>query len=107
MNDKPDRPIRSTASQAVWICAALGNIAFGVSGGVFAWEGWTSGQMYTIAVVFDDSRLASRAGSPGQYWAVMGCLGLSCITGLVIGILLLCEVATEHRRKTSGVRTNN
>jgi hypothetical protein len=104
MKQNKNRPIRTTSSQIVMLCAALFALAFGVIGAFAVFNGITTGQVHPVSVVLGDKTMVDRNGSPSAYWTSMGLFALSGIGGPILGVLQLFEIVAEYRRKIADRR---
>jgi hypothetical protein len=100
-NRNPNRPIRTTGAQIVWVSLALFNLAVGILGGVLFVKTLISGQSYSVGVVFGDNSAVSKTDAPNGYWTIMLFYGIDFLVLPIVGIGLLREAVEEHRRKVA------
>jgi|SRR5580704_10301245 hypothetical protein len=101
MKQKINRPVRSTVSQVIAMCAILTLLAGTVFGGLVLWDALIRGQTYAPSVVFGDSRMIYRNSSPDVYWRYMSFYLLSAAVMPIISIIGLREVVIEQIRKNA------
>jgi hypothetical protein len=105
MRRKANRPIPSTSSQVIGVCAALVGLAFSIVCAVAVMKGLITGRTYSVALIFGDSTTVSESSTSTTYWASMALFGVGFIGGLIVGIGVLREVVVDHKRKIEARRS--
>jgi hypothetical protein len=101
MKKNATRPIATTSSQVVWVCAALVGLAFAVGAGYSVIGGLMTGRTYSLAVIFGDGTKVSMSSAPAAFWTSIGLLIVAFVGGFVVGIGVLREASVEHKRKVA------
>lgn len=100
MSRKTNRPIPSTSSQIIGVCAALAMLSISISSGFAAAIALVKGRIYSATVVLGINKMVSKSISPSEYWTTVVLCILCCIVGTIVSIGVLREVVVDHKRKT-------
>jgi hypothetical protein len=101
MKQNINRPVRSTASQMIAICAILTLLCGDLGVGLVLRQELITGQTYSPTVVFGDSRMIYKSSSPTAYWTDMRLYMFGFVGGLIAATFGLREVVIEQKRKNA------
>ncbi|HEY1661013.1 MAG TPA: hypothetical protein VGI03_01220 [Verrucomicrobiae bacterium] len=96
-----NRPLRTTTSLLVAVCASLTMWGFGILGSSAVIEELKSGQAYSVANLYFDTLGAkiSRDVSPVSFWMNTGLHVAGALVAFILPILAFREVIIEQKRK--------
>jgi hypothetical protein len=94
-----NRPVRSTSSQVVWVCLALGLFGIAVALTVIPINGMLDGWINSPTAYGLPTRLIYKNTSPHLYWSFVIFYLLGAVLMLVVAIGVLCETLMEQKRK--------
>jgi len=99
--DRKPRPIRSTTSQAIVICAILTLAMVSVKGLSILIEELRTGHTYSPALFFGDRAMVFKNISPKAYWVDMSFYVFSLLGLFVVIVFAGRDVIIEHKRKVA------
>jgi len=89
------------------LCNALIALTVGVGGILIVCKALTTGKIWSVGVVFHDTRIIYRSISPTAYWTMIGFMSFSCVLGFVLGTFSPIVVIRAYRKKLHARRGRN
>jgi hypothetical protein len=95
------RPLRTTSSQLVGVCASLTLWGIGIFGSSAVIEELKNGKAYSLYNLYFDTAgaMVSRDASPVSFWMNTGLHISGMLLAFIVPIFSLREVIIEHKRK--------